>query len=152
MKPLLECGKLLLLILLVIFNMLQSNAPLDIIVNGQMVDILDRSSINLRINSVIYNPTEIKSKQAEYSFSFNLPTTPNNNRIFDYANELSKLNKFKNIYNCEVYVDGDLIFNGSLRISSIKKGFYNVNLVSIKINTLEDIFGDMTMNEIDWKI
>ena len=132
--------------------MLQSNATLDIIVNGQMVDILDRSSINLRINSVIYNPTEIKSKQAEYSFSFNLPTTPNNNRIFDYANELSKLNKFKNIYNCEVYVDGDLIFNGSLRISSIKKGFYNVNLVSIKINTLEDIFGDMTMNEIDWKI
>ena len=132
--------------------MLQSNATLDIIVNGQMVDILDRSSINLRINSVIYNPTEIKSKQAEYSFSFNLPTTPNNNRIFDYANELSKLNKFKNVYNCEVYVDGDLIFNGSLRISSIKKGFYNVNLVSIKINTLEDIFGDMTMNEIDWKI
>ena len=132
--------------------MLQSNAALDIIVNGQMVDILDRSSINLRINNVIYNPTEIKSKQAEYSFSFNLPTTPNNNRIFDYANELSKLNKFKNIYNCEVYVDGDLIFNGSLRISSIKKGFYNVNLVSIKINTLEDIFGDMTMNEIDWKI
>ena len=132
--------------------MLQSNSTLDIIVNGQMVDILDRSSINLRINSVIYNPTEIKSKQAEYSFSFNLPTTPNNNRIFDYANELSKLNKFKNIYNCEVYVDGDLIFNGSLRISSIKKGFYNVNLVSIKINTLEDIFGDMTMNEIDWKI
>ena len=132
--------------------MLQSNATLDIIVNGQMVDILDRSSINLRINNVIYNPTEIKSKQAEYSFSFNLPTTPNNNRIFDYANELSKLNKFKNIYNCEVYVDGDLIFNGSLRISSIKKGFYNVNLVSIKINTLEDIFGDMTMNEIDWKI
>ena len=86
--------------------MLQSNATLDIIVNGQMVDILDRSSINLRINSVIYNPTEIKSKQAEYSFSFNLPTTPNNNRIFDYANELSKLNKFKNIYNCEVYEIG----------------------------------------------
>lgn len=132
--------------------MLQSNVALDILVNGQMADILDRSSINLRINNVIYNPTEIKSKQAEYSFSFNLPTTPNNNKIFDYANELSKLNKFKNIYKCEVYVDGDLIFNGSLRISSIKKGFYNVNLVSIKINTLEDIFGDMTMNEIDWKI
>lgn len=152
MKQQPEFGKLLLLILIVIFNMLQSNTTLDILVNGEQVDILDRSSINLRINNVIYDPTEIKNKQAEYSFSFNLPTTPNNNKIFDYANELSKLNKFKNIYNCEVYVDGDLIFEGSLRISKIQKGFYNVNLVNIKINTVEDIFGDMKLNEIDWSI
>lgn len=132
--------------------MIQSNTTLDILVNGQRVDILDRSSINLRINNVLYNPTEINSKQAEYSFSFNLPTTPNNNKIFDYANELAKLNKFKNVYNCEVYADEILIFNGSLRVQSIKKGFYNVNLVNVKINTVKDIFGDMNMNEIDWKI
>lgn len=125
---------------------------LDILVNGQRVDVLDRSSINLRMNNVIYNPTEINNTQAEYSFSFNLPTTPNNNKIFDYANVLSKVNKFQNIYNCEVYSDEVLIFNGSLRIQSIKKGFYNVNLVNIKINTVDEIFGDMKLNEVDWKI
>lgn len=132
--------------------MIQSNTTLDIIVNGQRVDILDRSSINLRINNVVYNPTEIKSTQAEYSFSFNLPTTPNNNKIFNYANELSKVNKFKTTYNCDVYVDGVSIFTGQLIIQSIKKGFYNVNLVNIKINTVSEIFGDMTLNELDWKI
>ena len=125
---------------------------LDILVNGQRVDVLDRSSINLRMNNVIYNPTEINNTQAEYSFSFNLPTTPNNNKIFDYANVLSKVNKFQNIYSCEVYSDEVLIFNGSLRIQSIKKGFYNVNLVNIKINTVDEIFGDMKLNEVDWKI
>lgn len=125
---------------------------LDILINGQRVDVLDRSSINLRLNNVIYNPTEINNTQAEYSFSFNLPTTPNNNKIFDYANVLSKVNKFQNIYNCEVYSDEVLIFSGSLRIQSIKKGFYNVNLVNIKINTVDEIFGDMKLNEIDWKI
>lgn len=125
---------------------------LDILVNGQRVDVLDRSSINLRMNNVIYNPTEINNTQAEYSFSFNLPTTPNNNKIFDYANVLSKVNKFQNIYNCEVYSDEVLIFNGSLRIQSIKKGFYNVNLVNIKINTVDEIFGDMKLSEVDWKI
>lgn len=132
--------------------MIQNNTTLDILINGQRVDILDRSSINLRINNVVYNPTEIKSTQAEYSFSFNLPTTPTNNKIFDYANELAKVNKFKNTYNCEVYADGVLIFSGSLIIQSIKKGFYNVNLVNIKINTVSEIFGDMMMNELDWKI
>lgn len=125
---------------------------LDILVNGQRVDVLDRSSINLRLNNVIYNPTEINNTQAEYSFSFNLPTTPNNNKIFDYANVLSKINKFQNTYDCEVYSDEVLIFNGSLRIQSIKKGFYNVNLVNIKINTIDEIFGDMKLNELDWKI
>lgn len=129
--------------------MLQSNATLDILVNGQRVDILNRSSINLRINNTVYDPTEISRKQAEYSFSFNLPTTPNNNKIFEYANELAKLNKFKKYYSCEVYADGKLIFSGNLRISSIQKGFYNVNLVNIKINSIDDIFGDMKMNELD---
>ena len=132
--------------------MIQSNSTLDIFVNGQRVDILNRSSINLRINNVVYNPTEINSTQAEYSFSFNLPTTPTNNKIFDYANELAKVNKFKNTYNSEVYVDGVLIFSGSLRIQSIKKGFYNVNLVNIKINTVEDIFGDMVLSDLKWYI
>lgn len=132
--------------------MIQNNTTLDILINGQRVDILDRSSINLRINNVVYNPSEIKSTQAEYSFSFNLPTTPTNNKIFDYANELAKVNKFKNTYSCEVYADGVLIFSGSLIIQSIKKGFYNVNLVNIKINTVSEIFGDMMMNELDWKI
>lgn len=125
---------------------------LDILVNGQRVDILDRSSVNLRLNNVVYNPTEINSTQAEYSFSFNLPTTPNNNRIFDHANVLAKNNKFQNVYHCEVYSDEILIFDGSLRVQSIKKGFYNVNLVNIKINTVEDIFGEMKLNEVDWKI
>lgn len=132
--------------------MIQSNTTLDILVNGQRVDILDRSSINLRLNNVVYNPTEITSTQAEYSFSFNLPTTPNNNKIFDYSNELSKVNKFRSTYNCDVYVDGTPIFNGSLIVQSIKKGFYSVNLVNIKINTVEEIFGDMTLNELEWKI
>lgn len=125
---------------------------IDILVNGQRVDILDRNSINLRLNNVLYDPTEINNVQAEYSFSFNLPTTPNNNRIFDYANVLAKLNKFSNTYKCEVYSDEILIFEGNLRIQSIKKGFYNVNLVNIKINTLEDIFGDMRLNEVEWSI
>lgn len=125
---------------------------LDILINGQRVDILDRSSINLRLNNVLYNPTEINSRQAEYSFSFNLPTTPNNNKIFGYANVLAKNNKFGTDYNCEVYSDEILIFTGTLRVQTIQRGFYNVNLVNIKINTVETIFGEMKMNEIDWKI
>ena len=121
-------------------------------VNGEIIDILDRNSINLRINNHLYDPVEINNTTAEYSFSFNLPQTPKNNRIFDYANILAKPNKFNKIFSCEVYSDELLIFTGQLRISAIKDGFYQVNLVSIKVANIEDIFGDMKMNELDWEI
>ena len=121
-------------------------------VNGEIIDILDRNSINLRINNHLYDPVEINNTTAEYSFSFNLPQTPKNNRIFDYANILAKPNKFNKIFSCEVYSDELLIFTGQLRISAIKDGFYQVNLVSIKVANIEDIFGDMKMNELDWGI
>lgn len=119
-------------------------------VNGEIIDILDRNSINLRINNHLYDPVEINNTTAEYSFSFNLPQTPKNNRIFDYANILAKPNKFNKIFSCEVYSDELLIFTGQLRISAIKNGFYQVNLVSIKVANIEDIFGDMKMNELNW--
>lgn len=130
--------------------MIRNNMTIDILVNGERIDILDRSSINLRMNNVVWDPTEITNTQAEYSFSFNLPTTPTNNKIFNYANALGKNNKFNNVYTCEVYTDETLLFKGSLKIRSIEKGFYNVNLVNIKINTVEDIFGDMKLNELNW--
>ena len=132
--------------------MLHKNHNISIIVNGKYIELGSQSQLNLRINNVVYNPEKISSTQAEYSYEFELPATPNNNKVFDYANNLSKLNKFHNKWNAEVYADGTLIFEGTLTISAYKDGKYTCNLVIIKIYSLETIFGDDTMNKIDWKV
>ena len=132
--------------------MLHKNHNISIIVNGKQVELGSQSQLNLRLNNVVYNPEKTTSTQAEYSYEFELPATPHNNKIFDYANNLSKLNKFHNKWNAEVYADGTLIFEGSLTISSFKDGKYTCNLVIIKIYSLETIFGDDTMNKINWKV
>ena len=132
--------------------MLHKNHNISIIVNGKYIELGSQSQLNLRINNVVYNPEKISSTQAEYSYEFELPATPNNNKVFDYANNLSKLNKFHNKWNAEVYADGTLIFEGTLTISAYKDGKYTCNLVIIKIYSLENIFGDDTMNKIDWKV
>ena len=132
--------------------MLHKNHNISIIVNGKQVELGSQSQLNLRLNNVVYNPEKTTSTQAEYSYEFELPATPHNNKIFDYANNLSKLNKFHNKWNAEVYADGTLIFEGSLTISSFKDGKYTCNLVIIKIYSLENIFGNDTMNKINWKV
>ena len=132
--------------------MLRKIHQVDIIVNNQPIELYDAEKLNLRINNVIFKPEEITSKNGEYSFSFEIPATPNNNKIFNFGNNMSKLNKFNTLYDCEVNVDGINIFTGTLRLSDTTEDKYICNLISLKVNKIEDIFGDTMMNELDWKI
>ena len=132
--------------------MLNSINEVSIIVNGENVDIYSTETLNLRINNVVFDPVSIQSKTGEYSFSFELPATPKNNKIFNFANNSSKLNKFNTRYNCEVIANGVNIFTGVLRLTDTQTKNYKCNLVNIKIYNVEDIFGDMVMSDLDWQI
>lgn len=132
--------------------MLNSINEVSIIVNGEKVDIYSMETLNLRINNVVFDPVSIQSKTGEYSFSFELPATPKNNKIFNFANNSSKLNKFNTRYNCEVIANGINIFTGVLRLTDTQTKNYKCNLVNIKIYNVEDIFGDMVMSDLDWQI
>lgn len=131
---------------------LRNNHNIQLCVNGEIVDISDVGGLNIRFNSVLANPTSISSTNGEYSFSFTLPKTPKNQRIFGYANILSKPNKFSHSFNATFEVDGLLIFSGNLLINKINKEGYSCNLYLNKQNTVESIFGEMMMNELDWKV
>lgn len=123
-----------------------------LIINGKEAELYSQEDINLRINNVIYDPSKITTSTAEYSFSFKLPKSGVNNKIFDNANDHAKVGKFGKNYSCEVYADGEPIFKGTLRLKSIEAEDYKCNLVSIKQNKIEDIFGDHKMNELKWYI
>lgn len=132
--------------------MIQKNHKVNLVVNNQIVELENEKSLNLRMNNILYDPTKINSTQAEYSFSFDIPITPKNTRIFDFANILSKVNKFTKLYEAVVYGDGNEIFRGQLKIASIEDSKFKCNLVSVKVNKIEDIFGDSTMNQISWYV
>lgn len=130
--------------------MIYKNHNLEIYINGSLADI--SADINIRLNNVLFNPEEISSKNAEYSFEFELPATPNNNKVFNYANNLSKVNKFHYKWKCDVYIDSVKLFTGSLILKAFSKGNYKCNLVEVKKYSLEDIFGETKLSDIDWKI
>ena len=127
---------------------------IELYINGELIELESQDSLNLRINNVLFDPTKTTTTQAEYSYSFDIPSTPHNDRILNYANNLSRINKFHARYPSQVYADGNMIFDGSLTIQkySSKDKMYTCNLVNIKINTLEEIFGDMVMTDLKWDV
>lgn len=134
--------------------MVTNNHYIELYINKELIELESQESLNLRINNVLFNPTKNTTTQAEYSFSFDIPSTPNNDKILNYANNLSQANKFHTRYSSQVYADGDLIFDGSLTIVEYdaSKKMYRCNLVNIKINTIEEIFGDMKLIDLKWEV
>ena len=132
--------------------MISSRNTIEIHVNGEQCDLYSQDKLNLRINNVVFDPTSMQTKSGEYSFSFSLPVTPKNARIFNYANNSAKLGKFNAQYDCEVYADGTPVFKGTLRLSETTLTDFKANLVNIKINNVEDIFGEMKMDDLEWDV
>ena len=125
---------------------------IELHINGNPVELESQDSLNIRITNTLFDPTKVQTTNGEYSYSFEIPATAKNNKILDYANNLSKINKFKPRYKAQLYSDEQLIFDGSLTISKFKNGRYTCNLVNIKINTLEEIFGEETLTNVRWMI
>ena len=134
--------------------MVTDNHYIELYINKELVELESQESLGLRINNVIFNPTKTTTTQAEYSYSFKLPSTPINDKILNYANNLSKTNKFHARYSSQVYADGHLIFDGSLTVQKYdaENKEYECNLVNIKINTLDEIFGDMKLTDLKWEV
>ena len=127
---------------------------IELYIQGHLMELESQESLNLRINNVLFNPTKTTTSQAEYSYSFEIPSTPSNDEVLNYANNLSRTNKFHARYSAQVYGDGKLIFEGSLTVQKYDADdkMYTCNLVNIKINSLEDIFGDTKMTDLHWDI
>lgn len=134
--------------------MVTNNHYIELYINKELIELESQDSLNLRINNVLFNPTKNTTTQAEYSFSFDIPSTPSNDKVLNYANNLSQTNKFHTRYSSQVYADGDLIFDGSLTIVeyNASKKMYRCNLVNIKINTIDEIFGSMKLTDLSWEV
>ena len=124
----------------------------EIIINGERIDVTSEESLGIRITNKLFEPTKFTTKQATFSYSFEVPSTDRNNRIFGYGNVLSQENKFRTRYNCEVYSDGDLLFEGSAIVREFKDNKYTLNLVNIKVDALSDIFGEAKLTDIPWYV
>lgn len=130
--------------------MLTNKHNIEIHINNKIADLFDE--IDITFQRLLNDPSKIQTTNTTYSYSFELPKTNNNCIIFNYANIPSKINKFSNIYHAELYIDEILLFSGNLKLTDVTNDSFQCNMYENKLNTVDTIFGDSTMNEIDWKV
>ena len=125
---------------------------IELYINGSKADLRNETSTNVKFQCEVITAEKLGSSQAEYSYTFNLPCTKNNSKLLEYANVLAKENKFNRNYKAVLVANGREVFSGSLLVNGYADGQFSCNLVSAKVKNLDDIFGDMTLDKINWSI
>lgn len=128
---------------------------IELYIDKKLCDIQSPEKLGVRLNRVLINPAELSSKDAQYSYSITIPSTPDNDAIFGYANVEEVKNKFNHHHTAQLYVDSIRIFDGRFKLSEIdSEGNYKGNLVVPAKKTIKEIFGDKKMTEIkkEWSL
>ena len=111
---------------------------------------------NISITYAIDDLTNLENKSGNYSKTFDLPATKNNNdffgHLYDLQSDISQFNTLKG-HKCELFSNNISIFEGLLYLNEIVKvkseTKYKVNLIGETIRFLETI-GDATIRDLNF--
>lgn len=118
---------------------------IQIYIDNKLVD-LDNTNISLQ--KEFEDEVENIPSEIEYSYTVSIPATLNNKEIFEFVDTFDVANKFKRLYNADLYVDEQLILSGKFKVTSIEDGYYKGNIYNPKKKTVSEILGDRNLNEI----
>ena len=88
----------------------------ELYINNQLYDIVSPYELGVRFQREILIPSEITTKDVQYSFTIKLPTSATNNKIFNFANVEEVKNKFNYEYNAILIVDSITVFTGKFKM------------------------------------
>jgi hypothetical protein len=110
------------------FNHTSSGSPTTVI-DTQEFDLFVGEAINVKTQGV--NIDNISNTESGTTNSFQLPTTANNNKIFDYLNLVGSVSDFPYKDNYVKYSESgvELITNGRLKVNEMSKNGYKVEVL-----------------------
>lgn len=114
-------------------------------VNGEKCDV---GNDNINLNKEFETTDELEILEASYSYSFTLPFTLTNKRIFGWSESFDVGGKFDRIYKAQLYSNETLILDGNLLLNEINEDGYDVNIYKPQQVSVKDILGDLQLNEI----
>ncbi|MFW6377354.1 MAG: hypothetical protein ACOCZ5_01785 [bacterium] len=116
--------------------------------SGEELDYISAEDLGITFNRIIDDNLEVDKRWGEYSYSFSLPKTKNNARIFKFAGVHNTRNKFKNNrVNISIYNKNELVVSGILELESIEEDSYECSFYS-KLTQLIDELEDLTLKDI----
>lgn len=118
---------------------------IEIYIDNELVDV---GKTNISLQKEFSDEVENIPTDVEYSYTITLPATERNKKIFGFVETFDVANKFKRLYNAELYVDEQLIMSGKFKMTSIESDSYKGNIYIPKKKTVSDILGDRNLTDI----
>lgn len=124
---------------------------IKIIVYGEELDYKSVEDLGIKFNRVVDDLQDLSKKFGDFSYSFALPITKNNSKIFNYANAHGKRNKFipNQDLPCTVYNNNELLLDGVISLQGITNDSFNCIFYS-KLKEFTDIIKDKTLRELEF--
>jgi len=121
---------------------------IKLFIDKKLVD-LDYSNFNIVLNRAISDFNDLSSRKGSYSFTFSLPITSTNQKIFRFINNIDVVNKFKKAsdYSAQLYVDDNLIFEGVFVLQNIDKKRFRGNL-NVKVLDVFNLIGEKSLRDL----
>ncbi len=127
-----------------------------ILANGQVLDYESETSLGIRLNRIVDDLTDVSKRFGEFSYTFKLPKTKNNTKIFEYPDAKGRTKIFRGkTFEARVYNNNDILQSGIIELVGVPEDGYSCKFYS-SFTQLIDELKEKKLNElttlptIDW--
>lgn len=130
--------------------MSNTNRVLIELSNGKRLDYLSELSLGIKLSRVADDFVDPSKRYGEFSMTFDVPKTKNNDAIFDYPDVKGRFNVFAGkTFECNAYDNNQIMIAGILELVGVSEDAYQVRFYS-KITQFIDDIKDKKLNEMTY--
>lgn len=116
--------------------------------NGQRLDYESAESLGIKFNRIVDDFQNPSKRFGEFSYTFNLPRTKNNDQVFEFPDVKGRTRIFiGKSFECRVYNNNILLLEGLIELTGIDLETYSCQFYS-KFTQLVDSIGDKFISQL----
>jgi hypothetical protein len=125
-------------------------------INGESVEFDE--DVNISFKKGIVDVNDINSRKGDYSFTFTIPLTSKNKRVFRFFYNKNERNRFIKsnfgVFPCQVFRGGNLIIDGVFKVRSINKRTTSIeeiegNIIS-SVTEFSNLFDKTSLDQLSF--
>jgi len=118
--------------------------------NGNRLDYKRAEDLGIKLNRIVDDFTDPSKRFGEFSYTFNLPRTKNNDEQFEYPDARGRIKIFVGkTFECNVYNNNVLLLQGIIELTDVNQDDYKCRFYSKFTQLIDDLKGK-SLNEMEY--
>jgi hypothetical protein len=118
--------------------------------DGSLIDYISAESLGIKFSRIADNFNDPSKKYGDFSYTFNLPKTKNNDRIFEFPDAKGRTGIFNGkSFECRVFNNNELLLDGIIELTTVNRDSYGCNFYS-NFTLLVDELKDKNLKDLKY--